>query len=136
MPARLEIFDPAMCCTTGVCGPTSDPSLARLAADVEWLRARGVAVERHGLSQEPQAFVANARVRAALDAGGVARLPLVLANGRVVAEGSYPDRAALARALGLDQDEATETSPVSEPSACCAPPANGQKPRVSKGRCC
>lgn len=133
MPARLEIFDPAMCCTTGVCGPTSDPSLAQLAADVDWLRARGVSVERHGLAQEPQAFVAHPQVRAALQAGGVSRLPLVLVDGRVVAEGAYPDRAALARALEVDL-----APPVAgeAASACCEPPARGAKPRVAKGRCC
>jgi hypothetical protein len=129
MTARLEVFDPAMCCSSGVCGPTADPTLARTAADLEWLRSRGVTVERHTLSQDPGAFVANTLVRAALEAGGVARLPVVLANGRVIAEGAYPERAALATALGLDAEPAAGAS-------CCAPRPSGQKPRVSKGRCC
>ena len=24
---KIEIFDPAMCCSTGVCGPSVDPEL-------------------------------------------------------------------------------------------------------------
>ena len=104
MTTRLEVFDPAMCCSTGVCGPTGDPALARVAADLEWLREHGVAVSRHNLAQEPDAFVSNATVRAALESGGVARLPMVLANGRLLSEGAYPSRAALARAAGLAAD--------------------------------
>ena len=25
MPAQIRVFDPAMCCSTGVCGPSVDP---------------------------------------------------------------------------------------------------------------
>lgn len=106
MSVTLRVFDPAMCCSTGVCGPTSDPTLARVAADLEWLRERGALVARHNLAQEPGAFVANATVRAALERGGVALLPMVLADGRVLSEGAYPSRAALARAAGLRPEAA------------------------------
>ena len=44
--ASVEVFDPAMCCSTGVCGPSVDPALARFAADLEWLAGQGVAVAR------------------------------------------------------------------------------------------
>ena len=37
MTVTLTVFDPALCCTTGVCGPTVDLELARFAADVQWL---------------------------------------------------------------------------------------------------
>jgi hypothetical protein len=30
---RLDVFDPAMCCSTGVCGPEVDPQLVQFAAD-------------------------------------------------------------------------------------------------------
>jgi hypothetical protein len=39
---RLDIYDPAMCCSTGVCGPQVDPVLVRFAADVKWLQDQGV----------------------------------------------------------------------------------------------
>ena len=32
---KIEIFDPAMCCSTGVCGPSVNPELIRVAAVVE-----------------------------------------------------------------------------------------------------
>lgn len=34
--ASIEIFEPALCCSTGVCGPEVDESLVRFAADVDW----------------------------------------------------------------------------------------------------
>lgn len=45
----VKVFDPAMCCSTGVCGPTVDPEFARFAADPDWLAGQGVAVERFNL---------------------------------------------------------------------------------------
>ncbi|HEX4932009.1 MAG TPA: arsenic metallochaperone ArsD family protein, partial [Gemmatimonadaceae bacterium] len=51
----VAVFDPAMCCPTGVCGAGVDPALLQIARDLRWLTARGVQVRRAGLSQEPQA---------------------------------------------------------------------------------
>ena len=88
----LEIFDPAMCCSTGVCGPSVDPELARFAGDVAWLKAHGATVHRYNLSQEPMAFAQNAIVAKALQEGGPECLPLVLVDGQVKAMGAYPPR--------------------------------------------
>jgi hypothetical protein len=93
---RVEIFDPAMCCTTGVCGTDVDPTLSRFAADVAWLTARGVQVDRATLSQEPATFIASGPVRQALEIDGTAALPMVLVNGTVKAKGYYPTRTELA----------------------------------------
>lgn len=102
MDARLEVFDPALCCATGVCGPTTDPALARFAGDLARLRRRGVTIERHNLAQEPGAFADHPLVHAELVRASVACLPVVLANGRLLASGRYPERAELFAAFGLD----------------------------------
>ena len=98
---RVEIFDPPLCCPTGVCGPSVDPELARFGADLAWLSEQGVGVDRFNLAQQPQAFAANSQVVALLSQSGVAALPLVLCNGNVLTSGSYPSREALAAAAGL-----------------------------------
>ena len=49
---RIEIFDPAMCCPTGLCGPNINPDLMRIAAVLETLKRRGIVVERHNLRDE------------------------------------------------------------------------------------
>jgi hypothetical protein len=98
---RLEVFDPAMCCSTGVCGPEVDPRLPQFAADLEWVASQGVEVARHNLAQEPAAFVANATVRDLIGRWGASCLPLVLHNQEIVTRGRYPSRSQLAVAIGL-----------------------------------
>ena len=93
---KLEIFDPPMCCSTGVCGAEVDPVLPRFAADLEWLKTQGINVERYNLAQQPGVFVANESVKAALHAQGNSCLPLILLDGQIVSRAAYPDRIALA----------------------------------------
>ena len=101
MPNTLTVFDPAMCCSTGICGPSVDARLVRFAADLDWLRGAGVQVERFNLAQQPAAFAASAAAKQALAEHGEAALPLVLAGGEVVSLGTYPSRAQLAGWAGV-----------------------------------
>ena len=94
---KLAVYDPPMCCSTGVCGPAVDPVLPRVSADLDWLKRQGVQVERYNLAQQPQAFASNPTVTAALREHGNDCLPLVLVDGEVASRGTYPDRAELAR---------------------------------------
>src|SRR5450759_4509222 len=98
----LHVFDPPMCCSTGVCGPSVDPQLVRFAADLDWLHSQGVTVERFNLSQQPGAFAGDAAVRAALEKDGEAALPLVKVDGEVKSSGAYPSRDDLAAWAGLE----------------------------------
>ncbi len=109
---RLEVFDPAMCCSTGVCGPQVDPVLVRFAADVRWLQEQGVKVQRFNLSQNPAAFVENEKVKQALTEKGEAALPFLLVDGRVLASGHYPERDQLIEALGVKSGESSRFSPA------------------------
>jgi AhpD family alkylhydroperoxidase len=99
---RLDVYDPAMCCSSGVCGPQVDPALVRFAADMKWLQDQGVEVRRFNLSQSPAAFVENEQVRQALTDKGESALPLLLVDGHAIASGEYPERSRLAEALGLN----------------------------------
>ncbi len=95
----LEVFDPPMCCSTGVCGPNVDPVLPRFAADLEWLQAQGIEVRRHNLAQQTAAFLANEVVKKTLTEQGEGCLPLILFDGRIVAQGVYPTRQVLAEVV-------------------------------------
>ena len=104
-PSVLQVYDPAMCCSTGVCGSDVDPALVQFAADVKWLQGQGVDVRRFNLSQNPAAFVENDLVKDALTETGEAALPALLVNGKMVASGQYPERAQLAAFCGLATGE-------------------------------
>ncbi len=101
-----------MCCSTGVCGPNVDPALARFGADLKWLQEQGVEAHRFNLAQNPAAFVENDEVKQALTNKGESALPLVLADGRVVASGRYPERAELAALAGLVAAKPSHYSPA------------------------
>jgi len=111
--SKIQVFDPPMCCSTGVCGPEVDPTLVRFAADLDWLKANGVEVERFNLSQEPAAFVENPVVAQAirgLDDG----LPLLLVDGKIVAQGSYPTREVLSELAGVAAAKSIYSEAVQE----------------------
>ena len=93
----IQIFDPALCCSSGVCGQDVDQSLVSLAADLDWAKQQGVAIERFNLAQQPMDFAHNATVKAFLERSGAEALPLVLVDGEVALAGRYPNRAELTR---------------------------------------
>ena len=87
---KLEIYEPPMCCPTGVCGPAPDPALAKLQEDILRWKKVGVVVERLAINQVPQRFMANATVVDLLTREGQEVLPVALLDGKVVCKGKYP----------------------------------------------
>jgi hypothetical protein len=132
---KVTVFDPAMCCSTGVCGPSVDPRLARFAADLDWLKASGAIVERFNLSQQPGVFVEHAAVKQALDAKGEGALPVVMFDGEVKSTGVYPSREQLAQWAGVAKPVAAAKLNVLEASAACCEP-RGASPADPKKKCC
>ena len=106
---KLEVFDPPMCCASGVCGPKVDKKLVRFSTALEWLRAQGVLVERYNPAQQYDAFVKNAAVVKAINERGTECLPLILVDGEIVSLGGYPDRAELAALAGVDSGKGAGT---------------------------
>jgi hypothetical protein len=87
---KMIIFDPAMCCSTGVCGPAVDKDLLRVATLLNNLKSHGVVVERHNLTSNPQAFVDNKIINGMLLKEGVDVLPITMVDGEVVKTKAYP----------------------------------------------
>ena len=112
--AKLLVFDPPMCCSSGVCGPSVDPTLARFAADLEWLKSKGIQVERSNLAQDPGAFVHNPILKMALNSKGVKCLPLVALDGEIITSGAYPTREELARLTRVPYEPGPVIKPKTE----------------------
>jgi AhpD family alkylhydroperoxidase len=125
--SKVQVFDPPMCCSTGVCGPEVDPALVRFASDLEWLKENGVEVERFNLSQEPAKFVAHTAVTEAMR-GRDDALPLVLLDGKIVSQGTYLTRDALAGLVGLTAPKSLYTEAVAELVAIGAAVASNCEP--------
>lgn len=101
---KLDVFDPPMCCSSGVCGPEVNPALVRFSADLKALEAQGVTVTRFNLAQKPLAFAQNPTVRALLQ-NEEGCLPLILLNGKILSKRTYPSGAMLAAAIGEAGEE-------------------------------
>ena len=116
----IQVYDPALCCSTGVCGVEVGQSLVGFAADFEWAKAEGALIEHFNLAQQPMAFTENTAVRSFLERSGAEALPLVLVDGGVAMSGRYPHRGALADWAGVVAP-ATSTAAASSVASktCC-----------------
>ncbi len=121
----IAVFEPALCCDTGVCGEDVDQNLVTFTADMAWLLDQGASITRHNLANDPMAFAHNEAVKSFLEIAGSAGLPLVSVDGVTVATGRYPTRTELARWSGLESMAEMPAGAVglglteSNESSCC-----------------
>ena len=120
---KIEVYDPAMCCPTGVCGPSVDTELVRIQEALRQIQKQAPdgQVSRYGLSSEPQAFVANPAVAELLKNEGPECLPLVYADGELVSKGSYPGNEQLQAVLKRVDIEVSLGEKKKASSCCCGP---------------
>lgn len=117
--AKIQIFDPALCCKTGVCGVETDQSLVTFAADFDWAKQNGLQVERFNLAQQPLAFADNNTVKGFLERSGEEALPLILVDGDIALTGRYPNRTELARWAGVKEAATAPGSCCGGKTSCC-----------------
>jgi hypothetical protein len=115
----IQIFDPALCCSTGVCGVEADQALISFAADLDWAKQNGARVERFNLAQQPMVFAENATVKGFLERSGQEALPVILVDGDIALAGRYPNRAELARWAGVKEVAEAKQGSCCGGSPCC-----------------
>ena len=86
----MKIFEPAMCCPTGLCGVSVDTELLRISTVLNTLQQNGVEVQRFNLTSAPEEFVKNKAVTEYLQKFGPEKLPVVLVDDFIVIAGRYP----------------------------------------------
>ena len=86
----ILVYDPAMCCSTGICGPSVDPDLVNFAGMLSQLTSMGVKVKRYNLAQNPLEYAINPRVKELLAKEGTEVLPLIFWDGELHMKGRYP----------------------------------------------
>ena len=115
---KVQVFDPALCCSSGVCGTDVDQQLVDFSADMDWAKQNGAVIERFNLAQQPVAFAENTAVKGLLERSGQSALPITLVDGEVAFAGRYPSRDDLARWIGATT-AATQAVPAVSSSSCC-----------------
>src|SRR4030065_398258 len=89
---QIEIFDPPMCCQSGLCGPDIDPTLLDINEAILKVKKEfdgQTKIERYLLSQQGPKFMQQPEVMKRLQTNGVEILPLTLVDGKVVKEKGY-----------------------------------------------
>lgn len=125
MSVKIEIFDPALCCSTGVCGPSVDPALVQISNVFEQLKKLNVDIQRYNLSQDTSHFVSNTTIASLLKEHGPEILPVTLVNGDVKKQQIYPTTQELEQwtntTIASNDKKAIEFTVKSKNTSCCDP---------------
>lgn len=87
---KMAIYEPAMCCPTGICGVGVDPELLRVSTVLNTLKKNGVIVDRYNLTNSPQEFVNNTEINKLMMSDGVEILPVIVVDGKIMITKRYP----------------------------------------------
>ena len=123
---KMQIFEPAMCCSTGLCGVAIDPELLRISTVLNTLKDNGVEIERLNLTNSPMEFVNNKAINELISEKGVKALPASVLDGVIVITGRYPTNEELVKLLGVpmsflsDQPLKVKVSPPKSGGCGCA----------------
>lgn len=120
---KLEIFEPAMCCPTGLCGVGVDPELLRISTVLDTLKKKEITVERYNLQSAPQVFVTNKVVNQYIKEKGMEGLPIAVLDGEIVIKERYPSNVEFCELLGISGDilgeQKIETNDSDASDGCC-----------------
>lgn len=128
MSVKIEIFDPALCCSTGVCGPSVDPALVQISNAIEQFKKIEVDIQRYNLSQDTSYFVSNETIAFLLKEHGPEILPVTLVNGEVKKQQVYPTTQELEQWTNTkveSNDKKTIKFTVKSNNTSCCDPGNG-----------
>lgn len=128
---KMQIFEPAMCCSTGLCGVVIDPELLRISTVLNTLKKNGVEVERFNLSNNPQEFMNNQIVNEFININGVDELPVTVLDHEIVITGRYPTNEEFARLLDISMNLLGE-----KPGTVKITPPRTGGCGCSDGKCC
>lgn len=118
---KITLLEPAMCCSTGLCGEDVDDVLVATAANLKWLKSLGHEVNRHNISNDSNAFMKYPDAIAKLQQEGMDSLPYILINDKIVMTGVYPVKAQWEQWLKNEKAFAKEVSTTQGDSCCSGP---------------
>lgn len=128
---KMQIYEPAMCCSTGLCGVGVDPELLRISTVLNTMSKNNVIVERFNLSSSPQVFVTEKAVNNLIKAKGVDELPVTVLDGEIVITGRYPTNDEFSKLLNIPISFLGE-----QPKAVKAASEESNSCGCSDGNCC
>ena len=121
MNQKIIIYESAMCCSSGVCGPSPDQALLDLQNALEEIKKMGSEVERYSITLNPKKFRENPQVIRQIQEQQLKALPITTFDGNVVKSGSYPTLEELKNLLEGSVDPRTVlVEEMTSEQGCCA----------------
>lgn len=117
---KMSIFEPALCCDTGICGVSVDPELLRISTVINALKKNGVAIDRFNLNNAPMSFINNKVINNFINEKGVDGLPAVMLDDEIIITGRYPSNDEIISYLDIPASYLTESKPAKKKSCCCS----------------
>lgn len=140
---KMQIFEPALCCDTGVCGASVDPELLRITTVIDRLKKNGIVIERFNLKSAPMEFVTNQTVNTFVNQKGAEALPVILVDGNIVIEGRYPTNEEILELLELPASAMLPQNIADNGCCCCGTSAEDEsccsettEQKDNEGCCC
>jgi hypothetical protein len=122
MNKKIELFEPGMCCPTGLCGPSINSEVLRISTVVNKLEQKGAEIKRYNLTSNTKEFISNIIVNDLLTKEGENILPITLIDGKVEKKKAYPTNEEFSKWTGIILEQEKPKKPS---SSCC-----------SGGKCC
>ena len=116
--SKMSIYEPAMCCPTGLCGVSIDPELLRISTVLNTLKKNGIEVERYNLSNSPMEFMTNIAVNKIINEKGIDELPIVVLDGEIIITGRYPSNDEFIKLFNLPKDMLTDRIKPKKTGGC------------------
>jgi len=119
---KIIFYEPAMCCSSGVCGPSPDQALINLQDVLEKVETGAdVLVERYSITQNPKKFMENPQIIRLIQEKQLKALPITVFDGNIVKVGSYPTLEELQKLFqGNINEEVTPTATLPLDQGCCS----------------
>ncbi|WP_312370173.1 arsenite efflux transporter metallochaperone ArsD [Lachnoclostridium sp.] len=115
---KMFIYEPAMCCETGLCGVGVDPELLRVSTVINNLKKLGYEVTRYNLTSAPMEFVKNKTVNESMKTDGTKVLPITIVEDTIVKTGKYPTNDEFFEWLGVNEQPSVEDSKEINDNCC------------------
>ncbi len=98
---QLTLYEEAMCCSTGVCGPDPDDELVEVSAALDQLddEFEDVEISRANMQHNIDQFLETQRIYDLVQEHGPSILPITVVDDEIIAREEYLDYNELAQRL-------------------------------------
>jgi len=98
---ELQLYEEAMCCSTGVCGPDPDDELVEVSAALDQLdeEFENVEISRANMQHNIDEFLETQRIYDLVQENGPSILPITVVDDEIIAKEEYLDYNELAETL-------------------------------------